>query len=144
MEMQPKIHHGRNLKRFREMLGVKQEALAFDLGDDWSQKKVSRLEEKEVIEDDILDQVAAVLKVPVQAFKNFNDDSAITYINTFNDSSFSQAQGTNFNPYNCVFNPIEKLVEAMDENKKLYEKLLQAEKEKVVLLEKMLASAGGK
>lgn len=141
MEMQPKIHHGRNLKRFREMLGVKQEALAFDLGDDWSQKKVSRLEEKEVIEDDILDQVAAVLKVPVQAFKNFNEEAAINYINTFGDNSFSNGA---FNAYNCTFNAIEKLIEVMDENKKLYEKLLQAEKEKVVLLEKMLASAGGK
>ncbi|HEX5551646.1 MAG TPA: hypothetical protein VFX43_00265 [Chitinophagaceae bacterium] len=34
-----KIHEGHNVKRFREMLGIKQEALAFDLGDDWTQKK---------------------------------------------------------------------------------------------------------
>lgn len=27
-----KIHEGRNVKRFREMLGIKQEALAFNLG----------------------------------------------------------------------------------------------------------------
>ncbi|GEM_PF-4526504 len=26
-----KIHEGRNVKRFREMLGIKQDALAFDL-----------------------------------------------------------------------------------------------------------------
>ncbi len=32
--MEKKIHQGRNVKRFREMLGIKQEALAFDLGDD--------------------------------------------------------------------------------------------------------------
>lgn len=31
---QKKIHQGRNIKRFREMLGIKQEALAFELGDD--------------------------------------------------------------------------------------------------------------
>ena len=30
--MEQKIHQGRNVKRFREMLGIKQEALAFDLG----------------------------------------------------------------------------------------------------------------
>ena len=36
-----KIHHGRNIKRFREMFGLEQEALALELGDDWSQKKVS-------------------------------------------------------------------------------------------------------
>jgi hypothetical protein len=36
-----KIHEGRNVKRFREMLGIKQDALAADLGDDWNQQKVS-------------------------------------------------------------------------------------------------------
>lgn len=35
------IHQGRNIKRFREMLGIKQEALAFELGEDWNQKKIS-------------------------------------------------------------------------------------------------------
>jgi DNA-binding XRE family transcriptional regulator len=33
------IHQGRNVKRFREMLGLKQEALADQLGGDWSQKE---------------------------------------------------------------------------------------------------------
>ena len=33
--MEHKIHQGRNVKRFREMQGIKQEALAFDLGEDW-------------------------------------------------------------------------------------------------------------
>jgi DNA-binding XRE family transcriptional regulator len=32
--MEQKVHQGRNVKRFREMLGIKQEALAFDLGED--------------------------------------------------------------------------------------------------------------
>ena len=39
--MEKTIHQGRNVKRFREMLGIKQEALAFELGDDWNQKKIS-------------------------------------------------------------------------------------------------------
>lgn len=52
------------------MFGLKQEALAIELGSDWSQKKVSRLEENETIDEDILEQVAAVLKVPVEAIKN--------------------------------------------------------------------------
>ena len=45
-----KIHEGRNIKRFREMLGIKQDALAADLGDDWNQQKVSLLEQKETID----------------------------------------------------------------------------------------------
>jgi hypothetical protein len=40
------IHQGRNVKRFREMLGIKQEALAYELGSDWNQNKISLLEQK--------------------------------------------------------------------------------------------------
>ena len=48
-----KIHEGRNVKRFREMLGIKQDALAADLGDDWNQQKISLLEQKETIDTSI-------------------------------------------------------------------------------------------
>jgi transcriptional regulator with XRE-family HTH domain len=81
-----KIHQGRNVKRFREMMGIKQEAFATELGDDWNQKKVSLLEQKETIEDDLLQQVAKALKVPVEAIKNFDEQAAIVYFNTFNFS----------------------------------------------------------
>ncbi len=126
-----KIHQGRNVKRFREMLGIKQEALAYELGDDWNQKKISLLEQKESIEEDLLEQVAKVLKVPVEAIKNFDEEAAIVYLNTFNDNSVSHVIG-NYGTYN--FNPIEKWVEALEENKKLYERLLESEREKVALL----------
>ncbi len=32
----PTIHQGRNVKRFREMLGIKQDVLAIELVDDWN------------------------------------------------------------------------------------------------------------
>jgi len=47
---QTKPHHGRNIKRFREWFDIKQETLASELN--WSQQKVSLLEQKEEIEDD--------------------------------------------------------------------------------------------
>lgn len=58
------IHQGRNLKRFREMLGLKQEALADKLGEDWSQKKISMLENKDVIDADQLEALAKSTKCP--------------------------------------------------------------------------------
>jgi transcriptional regulator with XRE-family HTH domain len=119
-----RIHHGRNIKRFREMFGIKQEALALELGDDWSQKKVSRLEENERVEEEVLEQVAKILKVPVEAIKNFDEEAAIVYFNTFGDHSFSNGA---FNANYCTFNPIDKIVE-------LYEALLKSEKEKVEIL----------
>jgi transcriptional regulator with XRE-family HTH domain len=125
-----KPHHGRNIKRFREWVGVKQETLAAELN--WSQQKISLLEQKETIEAPTLEEVAKALKVPVEAIKNFDEEKAINIIsNTFNDNAI------NMN-YQCTFNPLDKYVEALEENKKLYERLLQAEKEKASLLEKIL------
>lgn len=122
-----KIHQGRNIKRFREMLGIKQEALAFELGDDWNQKKVSLLEQKETVESDILAQVAKILKVPAEAIENFDEEQAVNIIsNTFND----QSNGYNYYP-NFNFNPVDKMVE-------LYERMLQQQKEMIEKLERLL------
>ena len=133
--MNKTIHHGRNVKRFREMLGIKQENFARDLGEDWNQKKISILEGKEVIDDPLLEQIAGLLKVPAEAIKNFDEEAALNIIsnNTFDNC----AQPASFF-YNSTVNPIEKLVEVMEENKKLYEELLRVEREKNGLLREML------
>jgi len=132
--MEQKIHQGRNIKRFREMLGIKQEALAFDLGNDWNQKKISMLEQKDVIEDDILNQISDALKIPVEAFQNFDEDQAINFIsNTFND----QSNGYNYYPTFNV-NPVEKWIEALEEIKRLNLELLKAKDEQIKILEKLL------
>ncbi|RLJ33308.1 helix-turn-helix protein [Chryseobacterium sp. 7] len=135
--MEHKIHQGRNVKRFREMLGVKQEALAFDLGDDWNQKKVSLLEQKEIIEDPLLKRISEVLKIPVEAFQNFNDEQAINIIsNTFHDfKDNSVASAMN---YNCTFNPIDKIVELYDEKIALYERMLKEKDEMMGRLERLI------
>lgn len=52
--MEHKIYQGRNVKRFREMLGIEQEVLRFNFGEDRSQKKISLLEQKNRIEDTLL------------------------------------------------------------------------------------------
>lgn len=131
--MEKTIHQGRNVKRFREMMGIKQEALALELGDDWNQRKISLLEQKDLIDEDLLLQVAKVLKVPVEAIKNFDEDAAVNIIaNTFtsNDNSTLNA----VNNY-CSFNPIDKIVE-------LYEALVKSEKEKIELMQKILDKMG--
>jgi transcriptional regulator with XRE-family HTH domain len=53
--MPRRIHEGRNIKRFREMLGMKQEALAVELGEYWTQSKISHLEGKEPVDAAILE-----------------------------------------------------------------------------------------
>ena len=126
--MEKTIHQGRNVKRIREILGVKQEALAIDLG--ISQQAISALEQKEIIDDKILDDVAKILKVHVDAIKNFDEDAAINIIsNTFTD--FKDNASAINNNCNLSFNPIDKLVE-------LYDALLKEKDSKIELLERFL------
>ncbi|HWB26310.1 MAG TPA: helix-turn-helix transcriptional regulator [Chitinophagaceae bacterium] len=128
--MEKTIHQGRNVKRFREMLGIKQEGLALELGDDWNQRKISLLEQKEVIEPELLEQVAKVLKVPVEAIKSFDEEAAINIVsNTFHD--FKDNAVASAMNYQCNFNPIDKIVE-------LYDALLKEKDSKNDLLERLL------
>ena len=129
-----KIHQGRNIKRFREMLGIKQDALAYELGDDWNQQKVSLLEQKESIETPLLQQISTILKIPVEAIQNFNEEQAINIIS----STFHDTQGLiNYSP---VFNnnPIDKIVQLHDEKIALYERMLKEKDDMMARLEKLI------
>lgn len=124
-----RVHEGRNVKRFRDMMGIKQESLAAALGEEWSQKKVSVLESKEKIEDALLTEIARILNIPEEAIRNFDEEKAVNIIaNTFQDDAVAYAEN-----YKCTFNPLDKLMETVEELKKLhaekealYERLLKA------------------
>src|SRR5690242_10612660 len=135
--MNEKIHQGRNVKRFREMLGIKQEALAIELGDDWNQKKISLLEQKETIDDALLQQLAAALKIPAEAIENFDEEKAINIIsNTVNNND--NASGNSLFSYYPTINPIEKLVQLHEEKIALYERMLKEKDEMMARLEKLI------
>ncbi|MFD1601310.1 helix-turn-helix domain-containing protein [Flavobacterium artemisiae] len=124
-------HVGRNISRIRELRDMKQEALAIAIG--VSQQTISNIEGSETVDDEKLNAIAEVLGVSAEAIKNFSDEAVFNIIgNTYNDSSSSAVN------LGCTFNPLDKLIESYEENKKLYQQLIQAEKEKVALLEKLL------
>lgn len=88
------------------MLGIKQEGLALELGEDRNQRQIYLLKQKEVIEEDLLAEVAKVLKVPVEAIQDFEEAAAINVIrDNYHDNSISNVN------YHCTFNPIDKVVE---------------------------------
>jgi transcriptional regulator with XRE-family HTH domain len=132
-----RVHHGRNVKRLREMLGMKQEAIAVAL--DLTQQAMSKLEQKELIEEPQLDIIASVLHVPVEAIKNMSDETANNYINSF---IYNDKANNCFN-HHCTFNPVDKIIELYNEkialyNEKieLYERMLKIEQEKVEISQK--------
>ncbi len=133
-DMHKQIHEGRNVKRFREMLGIKQEALAYELGDDWNQQKISLLEQKETIDPALLQQISAALKIPAEAIQNFDEEQAINIIsNTFHDTQGLINYSPTFNN-----NPIDKLVQLHEEKIALYERMLKEKDEMMARLEKLI------
>jgi transcriptional regulator with XRE-family HTH domain len=123
-----KMHIGRKISRIREIRGIKQDYLAIELG--VSQQTISKIEQSEDVEDATLEKIAKILGVSTEGIKNFNEEALINNINSSYDNS-------TFNVNNhCTFNPLDKLMEVVEENKKLYERLLQSEREKLELFKK--------
>ena len=116
------------------MLGVKQDALAADLGDDWNQQKVSLLEQKETIDPGLLQQISAALKIPAEAIQNFDEELAVNIIaNTIDNGAIGYQRNDN-----CTFNPIDKLVQLHAEKIALYERMLKEKDEMMARLEKLI------
>lgn len=124
-------HIGRKISRIRELRDMKQEALAIALG--VSQQTISNIENSETIEEETLQKIAEVLGVSREGIQNFSEEAVFniisnTYHNNSSDNSTLIASSLNYQP---TFNTIEKIVE-------LYERLVQAEKDKVTYLEKLM------
>jgi len=127
-------HLGRKISRIRELRGIKQEYLAMELG--VSQQTISRMESSETVEDELLEKVAKVLGVPVEGIKNFSEENVLNIIsNNFTSHDTSTLNAINVQP---TFNPYDKLMEVIEENKALYERLLKSEQEKVELLKQQI------
>mgnify|MGYP003113974071 CR=1 FL=1 len=124
-------HIGRKISRIRELRGMKQETLAEELG--ISQQAVSNIENSEKVDDVKLEEIARALGVTKEGIENFSEEAILNIIgNTYHVDNSSAVN------YGCTFNPLDKLLDAYEENKKLYERLLQAEKDKVAYLEKLV------
>jgi len=124
-------HIGRKIARIRELRGMKQETLAEELG--ISQQSISHIEQSEKLDDAKLEDIAKALGVSKEGIENFSEEAILNIIgNTYNVDNSSAVN------YGCTINPLEKLIEAYEENKKLYERLVQAEKDKVAYLEELL------
>ena len=122
-------HIGRNISRIRELRGMKQESLAFAIG--VSQQTVSNIEGSENVDEEKLNAIAEVLGVSAEAIKNYSDETVLNIIsNTFTSNDSSTINAINLQPN---FNPLDKVVE-------LYERLVEAEKQKVEYLEKLFKS----
>lgn len=111
MNTLPTNHLGRKVSRVRELMGMKQEALAVAMG--VSQQAVSKLEQCEWIDPPRLRRVADALGVTPDAIVHFSDK---ILTDTLKNGSHE---------------PVTSLAKLIS----VYERLLQCEREKVALLE---------
>lgn len=117
-------------------MGIKQDALAFDLG--ISQQAISQLEQKEALDTGMLEKISKALKVPAEAIKNFDEEKAVNIVsNTFNNNSHDHST---FNALNTspTFNPIDKVVELFESKIELYERMLKDKNEMIDSLKELL------
>lgn len=134
------VHQGRNVKRLREMQGMKQQTLAYELGANWTQKKISELEAKEKIKIELLEQISKILHVSPETIEKLDESTAVNIIS----DNFSEHQHPPIaqkrdtletgiqEAYNLNFNPMERVIE-------LYERLITVEREKNELLRSRLS-----
>jgi transcriptional regulator with XRE-family HTH domain len=119
-------HIGRKISKIRELRGMKQEALAQAIG--VSQQTISNIENSAEVEEEVLLKIADALEVSIEGIRNFNEETVLNIIsNTFTSNDTSTLNAINIQP---SFNTVDKIVE-------LYERLLQAEKDKVTYLEQL-------
>ncbi len=91
------------------------------------------LEQKEIIEDNLLRQISNSLRIPVEAFQNFDEEQALNVIaNTFNDESTIGFIINNNNP-------MDKIIQLHEEKIALYERMLTEKEEMITRLEKLIS-----
>ena len=121
-EKENRRHVGRNLQRIRVYLGMKQEALAADLG--VNQQVISKIEKQE-------ERIAEVLGISEEVIKDFDVEKTIFNINHHNYKDANISEGATTYAIVQQINPLEKIVE-------LYERLLKSEQDKIEILKKYM------
>ncbi|WP_455592850.1 helix-turn-helix domain-containing protein [Bacteroides sp.] len=124
------VHHGHNIKLARQLKGIKQEELAEKM--QMPVASVSKHENTETIDDQMLNKFAKALDIPIEFLKTVEGFSnTVVFENntiTNNDHATSVGYAETLND-NKTINPLDKVVE-------LYERLLKEKDEKYATLEK--------
>ena len=109
-------HKGRQVKRFREAIGMKQEVLAKELGT--TQQNISYYEKQEELDDELFSKLANGLGVSPEVLKDYSAEAPIVNIQEMHDNYNSA--GIMYNP---TFNPMDKIVEQAAKIEELYKDL---------------------
>lgn len=123
-------NYGLNIKHIRELLCIKQTTLAEEMG--CSQQSISYLENKSNIDDETLEKVGAILKVPVLLIKNFDVEEIMYNIqNNYYEGSKGYVESEDNSQ---ITNSMEMVKFAIQTNHTLYERIIRELKEEIKIL----------
>ncbi len=83
----PAMHIGRNIRKVRELLEVKQESLAELLK--VSQQTISKIEQTEYLTDKAIERIANALNIPATVIVHFSEQAIVEYLKDFPKSNFA-------------------------------------------------------
>ncbi|QIH31891.1 helix-turn-helix transcriptional regulator [Sphingobacterium sp. DR205] len=86
------MHIGHNIKRIREIQGIKQEAFGQLCRNRYSQQRISDFENMVALDEPLLEELATALGVTPDFVKSFKDDNIIYNIQNNQDTSSSNQQ----------------------------------------------------
>ena len=121
-------HIGNNVARLRGLFQIPQKQLAAKL--DMSQQDYSKLEQKPVIEDDLLERIAAVFEIPVKLFKTL-DEQFIQMVHQHEGNN-----GTGFDHRKADAELYERIIEEKNE-------VIRAKEEVIRMKDEMIGSLKG-
>ena len=110
-----KIHEGKNFKRIREILGLKQEAVGKKCPSNFSQQRISEFENMWTIPEPSLQELADALGVTVEFIRSFSEEKAIYYIqhnqNSSKQNSLNHFPTITYESESKIGKLLEKLIE---------------------------------
>ena len=104
-----KIHEGKNLKKIREIMGMKQEALGQKCESKFDQRRISEFENSWTIPEPVLTELADALGVTVEFIRAFNEEKAIYNIQNNNSFTVSENSFGLSNQPNVTYNNVGKI-----------------------------------
>lgn len=91
------------------------------------------MEQKQTIDAALLQQISDALKIPMEAFKNFNEEQAINIISNTFDNCHQPASVF----YNSII-PLEEIKRLHEEKIALYERMLKEKDEMMARMEQLI------
>ncbi|MGK6353505.1 helix-turn-helix domain-containing protein [Parapedobacter sp. DT-150] len=139
-----KVHEGHNVKRIREIIGLKQSALGDLCPGKYSQQRISDFESMIQIDEPIMEELAAALGVTPEFVRNFSEEKAIYNIQNNRDTASQNANyvhTANYHPADQIISLLEKFIE---EDKAKTESIATLSKAVLDLAEEVKKLKGGK